>query len=203
MQAQELPNKIRGYKVKQTEISVNGSNPDAKVTVDVEFEQPQPVSFSLSGFSFELKSSFIVSGQSGRVDFIAFRDFDLNGIKIEIKEFREEFEFEKDIAVDLPKPLEIKVAGGQAFRGALSELKKRENEWRVRGRIFVFGKFRKFGLKFKRVVPVDIDLTIPNPLPTGLLSGKPGGDPGSDSSVVKKQGDIAIDGFPAGHFRQF
>jgi len=203
IRAQELPGKIRGYKVKRTEVSVNGSNPGASVEVDVNFDHPRPVSISLSGFSFELESSLVVSGQSGNVDFIAFRDFELNGIRIEIKEFNEGFEFQNGVSLDLPKPIEIRVSGGQALKGALSELKKRETEWRVKGRIFVFGKFRRFGFRFKRVVPVDIDLSIPNPLPTGLFSSQSDGDLRSDTSVVEKQGDIAIDGLPLGQLRQF
>ena len=37
-------------------------------------------------------------------------------------------------------------------------------EWIVTGRVFVFGKFRRYGLYHKRVVPIDLNLTIKNPL---------------------------------------
>ena len=37
-------------------------------------------------------------------------------------------------------------------------------EWTVSGRVFVFGRFRRFGIYHKRVVPVDFQIKIKNPL---------------------------------------
>ena len=39
-----------------------------------------------------------------------------------------------------------------------------KKKWSVTGTVFVFGKFKKYGINFKRVVPIKIDLTIANPL---------------------------------------
>jgi hypothetical protein len=36
--------------------------------------------------------------------------------------------------------------------------------WPVTGRVYVFGRFKKFLFSFKRVVPVELSLTLPNPL---------------------------------------
>jgi hypothetical protein len=62
-----------------------------------------------------------------------------------------------------PKPVRVSLGYGQAFRGALAEWRRSKEFWQVRGRVFVFGRFKKFGLNFKRVVPIDIDLEIRNP----------------------------------------
>lgn len=45
-----------------------------------------------------------------------------------------------------------------------------KDEWTVTGRVFVFGRFKKFGFDFKRVVPVEINLKIKNPLNSYQLS---------------------------------
>jgi len=64
----------------------------------------------------------------------------------------------------LPKPIKIFLNTGQVLRGALSELKQSKEEWTVTGRVFAFGQFKKSFLKFKRVVPIEINLKIKNPL---------------------------------------
>jgi hypothetical protein len=46
----------------------------------------------------------------------------------------------------------------------MNELINSPNELVVTGTAFVFGKFKKFGFTFKRVVPVKIDLKFKNPL---------------------------------------
>jgi hypothetical protein len=44
------------------------------------------------------------------------------------------------------------------------ELTEQRDELQVTGTVFVFGKFKKMGFEFKRVIPVKIDLKIKNPL---------------------------------------
>ncbi len=162
--AQDLPSKIRGYKVQRAEIAVNNSDSTSDFAVSLAFEQPEFASVSIGGLSFRLESRMLVDGQSGTVDFLTFRDFEVNGIRVDIEEYRESFDFEKGKPVELPKPVEINVSSGQALKGAYRELTNSKEKWTVKGRVFVFGKFKKFGFKFKRVVPVDVELVITNPL---------------------------------------
>ncbi len=168
VQSQELPNKIRGYKVHKAKISVTSEsekNQDTKeLGVEVDFEEPELASVGLLGITLELETKVTVFGQSGTVDFISFKDFKVNGLKVNIEEYEESFDFKKGESIQLNKPVEIFISTSQTIRGALNEVKDSKDKWRVTGRVFVFGKFRKFGFKFKRVIPVDIDLLINNPL---------------------------------------
>ena len=52
----------------------------------------------------------------------------------------------------------------RALLGALDEWRESKETWPVTGRVYVFGHFKKFLFKFKRVVPVELNLSLPNPL---------------------------------------
>jgi hypothetical protein len=78
------------------------------------------------------------------------------------------------------------------LRGAVRELKDSKEEWSVTGRVFVFGKFKKFGFNFKRVVPVEINIKIKNPLRAGEVS--------SQSRLKNQQHDAD---FPASNVHKF
>lgn len=166
--SQELPDTIRGYKVHKEKIVVTQENrPNEKkedLSVTVNFEDPELTDFSLLGVTFELSGEVIVTGQSGKVDFITFNDFRVNGIPVEIEEYGESFEFKKDKPFKLGKPIQIFVSTAQTLRGAVKEAKDSQDEWTVTGRAFVFGRFKKMGFNFKRVIPVDVKIKIPNPV---------------------------------------
>ncbi len=168
--SQELPDKIRGYKVYKTEISVTNESIENSETSDfgvkVDFEEPELAGVSLLGLTLELESIVTVFGQSGTIDFISFKDFKVNGINVGIEEYRTSFDFKKGEPVKLEKPVEIFINTRQTLRGAVKEYKDSKDEWLITGRVFVFGRFKKFGFKFKRVIPVDVNLTIKNPLKT-------------------------------------
>ncbi len=166
--AQELPKEIRGYKVHRAKISVKNQTEkaDAKDTSEafVKVGEPELIDVSLAGITFELSAEIDSLGQSGTIDFLAFHDFRVNGLAVDLEEYKESFEFRKNQNVILPKPIKIRLNTAQTLRGALSELKDSKDEWTVTGRVFVFGQFKKSFLKFKRVVPVEINLKIKNPL---------------------------------------
>ena len=166
--AQQLPDKIRGYKVHKERIlvrdepDVNQKNKD--LYVEVKLDNPELADITALGLKLELGGEITVFGQSGRVDFISFKDFQVNGIAVEIQEYKETFEFKKDNAFKLEKPLEMFISTAQTLRGAWKEVKDSKDEWLVTGKIFVFGRFKKLGFNFKRVVPVEIKIKIPNPI---------------------------------------
>jgi hypothetical protein len=166
--AQDLPGEIRGYKVHkakvsvQTEASENNSQEDFGVTVD--FDEPKLVSVSPLGATFEVYAEMTVFNQSGKIDFLTFKDFRVNNLKVEIEEYKEPFEVEKNKTARLRKPFKIFVNTAQSIKGGLKEIFRSEKDWQVTGRVFVFGRFKKFGFKFKRAVPVDVNLKISNPL---------------------------------------
>ena len=166
--AQDLPDKIRGYKVYNAEISVktgdDKNETKGKSEAFVKIGEPQIAEISLTGITLELSAEISGLQQSGRVDFLSFHDFRVNDLPVKVEEYKESFSFAKNQTVILPKPAGIYLDMSQALRGALKELKESKNEWTVTGRVFVFGKFKKYGFNFKRVVPVEINIKIRNPL---------------------------------------
>ena len=166
--AQGLPDKIRGYKVYKADISVKNADEKTEKTVKkeafVKVGEPNLIEVSLTGVTFELTAEIDALDQSGKVDSLAFEDFRVNGLAVEVEEYQNSFEFKKNQRIFLPKPARIYLAAPQILRGALGELKNSKTEWLVTGRVFVFGKFKKYGFSFKRVIPVEINLKIKNPL---------------------------------------
>jgi len=166
--AQELPKEIRGYKVHKTNISVKTSankapaksGPEALVKIG----DPAVTDLSFTGITFEIPAEVTAFDQSGRVDFLTFNDFKVDGLAVDVEEYRSAFSFRKNELVVLPKPARIFLGAGQIVKAAWKEIAETKKEWTITGRVFVFGKFKKLGFNFKRVIPVDINLTIKNPL---------------------------------------
>ena len=166
--AQDLPKEIRGYKVQKAKISVKNQDErtDSKDKSEafVKVGEPELIDVSLTGITFELSAEMDSIEQSGTIDFLTFHDFRVNGLKVDVEEYKESFEFKKNQTIVLPKPIKFFLSVGQTLRGALKETKESKDEWTVTGRVFVFGQFKKSFLKFKRVIPIEINLKIKNPL---------------------------------------
>ena len=172
--AQNLPDKIRGYKVYKAKISVKSqtvknsdtaksetaNEPEAFVKVG----EPELADVSLTGVTFELSAEIDAIKQSGTVDFLTFKDFRVNDLAVSVEEYKESFAIRKNQPVTLPKPVKLFVGTGQTLRGALEEFRNSKEEWTITGTVFVFGQFKKSFLKFKRVVPIQVSLKIKNPL---------------------------------------
>lgn len=161
--AQDLPKKIRGYKVYDPGVSV-GTDGSGRKRVDVEFGAPEFSSVGLDGITFQIPGQLTVFGQKGRVDFLAFHDFKVNGLPVEIGEYSESFEFEDGVPHNLAEPVEISVGFASAGKGVLKEFAGPEDEWEVAGTVFVFGRYKWSLFSFKRVVPVKVSFRIPNPV---------------------------------------
>lgn len=172
-QKEDLPKEIRGYKVYKAKISVKNQSEktgNAKSAGDdseafVKVGEPRLTAASLTGITFEFPAEIDSLEQSGKVDFLTFYDFRVNDLAVEVEEYRESFTFKKGEKIVLPQPVKVFVGAAQTLRGALSETNDSKPQWTVTGRIFVFGRFKKAGFKFKRVVPIEINLQIENPLP--------------------------------------
>jgi hypothetical protein len=166
--AQDLPDEIRGYKVSSAKVIVKTQNDQidtkGKSDVFVRVSEPEMGGFSLTGLTFEISAEINAQEQSGKVDFLTFKDFQVNGRSVDIEEYRNSFEFKKNQRMNLPRPIKIHLNAAQGLLGTISEIGDSKEEWAVTGRIFVFGKFKKFGMNFKRVVPVDVNIKIKNPV---------------------------------------
>jgi hypothetical protein len=175
--AQELPDRILGYKVyKQTVRVISETDPtpakDKKIDASVTMGRLETIGLSALGVTVRMPGKILANRQSGSVDFLTFHDFTVNGIAVDIERYEHPFEFKKEVPVDLPEPISVYLRADRLLAGAWSEISGSKAEWRVKGRVFVFGEFRKVGMDFKRVVPIDIDLTIPNPIRGRGDSGK-------------------------------
>lgn len=164
--SQDLPDKIRGYKVYADKISVSAGTPDKARHADasVKIGDPTLIEAGLTGIVFELPAEVIAARQSGKVDFFSFHEVKVNGISVDVEEYRHPFSFKKGESVLLPKPARISLPVTSVVEAAWQEMSDSKADWTVTGRVFVFGRFRKFGMYHKRVVPVDFEVKIKNPL---------------------------------------
>lgn len=166
--AQNFPKEIRGYKVYQAKISVknqiekNGAKDGLETLVKI--GEPEITDVSLGGITMEISAEIESAEQNGTIDFLTFYDFRVNNLAVEVEEYKNPFRLEKNKPTILPKPIRIFLSTKQTLRGAFKEFRESKDDWKVTGRIFVFGKFKKSFLTFKRVVPVEINLKIKNPL---------------------------------------
>ncbi|MDI1241403.1 MAG: hypothetical protein PSX80_05730 [bacterium] len=159
---QDLPDRIRGHKVYSDKVSVNASTAASDAAINI--GEPAVVDMSLTGITLELPAEFTSSAQSGKVEMVSFHDLKVNGIKVEPEEYAHKFEFRKGQKLRLPNPIRIFIPASGLVKAAWQQMTEKRTEWIVTGRIFVFGKFRRFGIHHKRVVPIDLNLTIKNPL---------------------------------------
>jgi hypothetical protein len=66
--------------------------------------------------------------------------------------------------VTLREPLRFYIYLPSALLAALGDWSEAKETWLVTGRVYVFGKFKKSLFSFKRVVPVELNMTMRNPL---------------------------------------
>lgn len=86
--SQQLPPEIRGYKVHRDKITVSASadltvNSDSDAVVKI--GEPDVVDVGLAGITFALPAKVKPLGQSGKVDFLTFHDFRVNGIAVTVE----------------------------------------------------------------------------------------------------------------------
>jgi hypothetical protein len=162
--AQDVPGKIRGYKVFDAKITLENTTSTA---ADPPFRIGNPVivDLGLSGVTFDVTASIRSLGQEGKVDLLTFSDLRINGNAVEVEEYSHPFSINKVSRIELPVPARVFVRTSRIALAAFKELVETKTRWNITGTVFVFGKFKKFGMNFKRVVPVRINLTIANPLP--------------------------------------
>jgi len=165
---QKLPDKIRGYKVHNIKVAVKDqagrTKTKDKTDVLVKLGKPEVSVDGLFSVAIEVGAEFTAMRQSGKVDFVTFQDFRVNGIALEIEEYNSVFSFKKNVPVTLPKPIRSTISIVGIAKAAYKELMESKEEWTVTGTVFVFGKFDRYGFSFKRVVPIKIDMKIKNPL---------------------------------------
>lgn len=155
--AQKWPPKIRGYKVHDAKI-------DLSRDASLKLADWRVAELGLTGAVIEVGAEMMSKKQTGQIEFVTFSDFRVNGIPVEIEEYKNPFTLKKGQWFALPKPARVYVRTASIPRAAYRELTEGRGEMAVVGTVFVFGKFKRFGFSFKRVVPINIEMTIANPL---------------------------------------
>jgi len=174
-QTRTYPDKIRGYKVERTVVEIkkpekkgqtDGADSDGDGDVDslITLGDPKVARVTPLGITFEVPIVVAPVKQSGRVDFLVFEDMMINGRSIEVDEYRHTFDLPNKAPATLKSPLNIYIYLPSALLAALGEWTESKDTWPVTGRVYVFGKFKKSILTFKRVVPVELKMTMRNPL---------------------------------------
>ena len=178
-QTRAYPDKIRGYKVERTVVEVkrtsanttknNGkdSQPpgdDSSVDQLISLGKPTLARVTPLGITFEVPMVVAPVTQSGKVDFLVFEDMEINGHPVNISDYEYSFGLPNSKPLTLNQPLRIYIYLSGALLAAIGEWTDSQDTWPVKGRVYVFGKFKKGLFSFKRCVPVELDLTMRNPL---------------------------------------
>lgn len=169
--ARSYPKEIRGYKVELANVELKKQDAKGKDEADgqkeetlIQLGEPHVTSVSPLGISLEVPVTVAAVNQGGHVDFLTFEEMTVNGTSVTVNEYQHPFDLPTSKHVTLPVPVSLYISTPRALLGALGEWSQPKDVWPVTGRVYVFGRFKKFLFKFKRVVPVELNLSFQNPL---------------------------------------
>jgi hypothetical protein len=166
----DYPKEIRGYKVERA--TIEPRRQDSKPTVSNSVSSDEIITFgpasivSITPFGVTLEIPIVVAPvkQKGKVDFLAFDDMRINGTHVDVDDYNDSFDLPTDRPLTLRRSIRVFVALPNAVLGAVGEIASPQANWPVTGVVYVFGQFRKSLFKFKRVVPVELNFQMRNPL---------------------------------------
>ena len=173
------PKEIRGYKVERAKVEIKKPRAEKNekassdkaadaATTDadalIQFGDASVARMTPLGITLEVPVTIAAVKQKGHVDFLTFEDMVVNDIKVTIEDYNHPFDLPTDKPTQLPQPVRLFISTTSVMLGALGEWNDSKPDWPVTGRVYVFGQFKKFLFKFKRVVPVELSLSLPNPL---------------------------------------
>jgi hypothetical protein len=130
----------------------------------IKLGQPRVSSVSPLGITLEIPVTVAAVKQGGHVDFLTFEEMTVNGTPVTFDDYQHSFDLPNDHPLTLPDPVSIYISTPRAMLGVLGEWNQPKDVWPVTGRTYVFGRFKKFLFKFKRVIPVELNLSFRNPL---------------------------------------
>ena len=190
-QTRSYPKEIRGYKIERTAIEIkkpeskngkpgksqpnqNASNSngpteeqnvsESDVDALIQFGKPQLARVTPLGITFKVPIVVAPVTQKGRVDFLMFEDMSVNDTSVQIDEYHRGFDLPNKKPSTLRDPLSFYIYLPSAVLAAIGDWSNSKAMWPVTGRVYVFGKFKKGLFSFKRCVPVELNLTMRNPL---------------------------------------
>jgi hypothetical protein len=168
-QKPSYPKEIRGYKIERAAVEMkkdkekNGPfNPDPDTLI--RFGEARLAGVTPLGISLEIPVVVAPVTQKGHVDFLRFEDVVVNGTPVIIDDYKREFDLPNKEDLVLDEPLRFWVNLPNAMLAGIGELTSPNETWTVTGRVYVCGHFKKFLFTFKRSIPVELNLTMQNPL---------------------------------------
>ncbi len=179
-----LPKEIRGYKVERTqpkikrarnEEATDESSPETKEDELIQLGEPRVRSATPFALTIEVPLTIAPIEQRGRVDFLLFENVRVGDAPVTVEDYNHSFVMPNERPLLLPTPAVIKISIPRLALGALNQIVEAQDELPVTGRVWVCGRFKKFFATFKRAVPVEFNLRLPNPLKSED-SGASGGE---------------------------
>lgn len=175
-----LPKEVRGYQVHRARVEpkkVSSSDTrekraekderkdeyDETEPLLIRLGEPALVQVSPLGVTFDVPVILAPVKQSGDVERLVFEDMRVNDIPVSLPDYEHKFKLPNKDPLALTPSIRIFVSTPQAVLRTIDEIFNSREVWPVTGRIYVCGKFKKFLLKFKRAVPVELDTTVRNP----------------------------------------
>ncbi len=169
--AQSAPSKIDGYKVHNANVKIAAGEPGIGGTYEtdalVNISSVTFADISLSGLTIEIGAEIRSLKEDLKVDRVTFGDVIVNGFQVSVEDYLHPFSVRKGKLVMLPKPARITIRPSQLPLAAYDELVNSPKTLTVKGSARIFGRVKRFGFSFKRVVPVKFDLEFKNPLRRG------------------------------------
>ena len=178
-----MPKQVRGYKIHRALVEMKKTDepkkkPDKKSEKEKsekdEYDEDEPLLIRLGepelvgvtplGVTFDVPVILAAVKQQGDVDLLVFEDMKVNDTPITLDDYVHPFKLPNKEPLTLAPSLRIFVSTPQAVLRTIDEILNSKEVWPVTGRIYVCGNFKKFLLKFKRAVPVELQTSIKNPL---------------------------------------
>ena len=169
------PKEVRGYKVHRAQVEAkkpkessrkkpNKDEYDEDEPLLVRLGEAQLVSASPLGVTLDVPVVLAAVKQQGDIDRLVFESMVVNDIPVKLDDYVHPFALPNKEPLTLAPPLRIFVSTPQAVVRTVAEFLNSKDVWQISGRVYVCGHFKKYLLKFKRAVPVELQTTINNPL---------------------------------------
>ena len=158
-----------GYKIHNESIVITNDRSAAKADINknaasVTIDSISITGVGISGLTISIDATLAAQPQGGTIRRIEFSNVKLNGVGLRISDHQTKFKLRPGQPITLPAPIIARISGLGIAKTAFSELVERPKKWHVSGSAMVYGKFKRFGIGFKRAVPVKVDVEIDNPL---------------------------------------
>ena len=177
------PKEIRGYKVERTRPKIKRGRDEEATSASsqktdgkelIQLGEPRVSGATPFALTVEVSLTVAPVEQRGRVDFLLFENVRVGGELVTVEDYNYSFVMPNERPLLLPIPAVIKISIPRLALGALGQIIEPQDELTVTGRVWVCGRFKKFFTTFKRAVPVEFRLRLPNPLKGKVFGAREG-----------------------------